>query len=120
MDKADCEIIVWLIGNSSWIPPPNLSLHFAPRKQKTPFSMHREWQPVQMIQTQQPDENVWLFHIPSDPYEEINLAQKYPDIVKNLLQRLSYYNSTAVPPYYPKSDPNCDPKLHNGFWSPWM
>ncbi|KAK7094926.1 hypothetical protein V1264_006406 [Littorina saxatilis] len=89
-------------GNSSWIPPPSTSLYF-------PKTSHDA-----------PEKNVWLFHVTSDPDEEIDLSSKHPDIVKELLQRLAYYNSTAVPPVYPKSDPNCDPKLHNGFWGPWV
>lgn len=89
-------------GNSSWIPPPNNKLYFS----KTSHDA--------------PDKNVWLFHVTSDPYEEIDLSDKHPEIVQQLLQRLATYNKTAVPAYYPPGDPNCDPKLHNGFWGPWM
>lgn len=95
-------ISVHATGNSSWIPPPNSKLYMT----------HSQRDP--------PNKNVWLFHVSSDPYEEIDLSAKYPDIVQKLLQRLAFYNSTAVPPVYPHSDPNCDPKLHNGFWGPWL
>ncbi|KAK7487293.1 hypothetical protein BaRGS_00021521 [Batillaria attramentaria] len=90
-------------SNGSWIPPPNSKQLFVPKRNHDP-----------------PNKNVWLFHIPSDPFEEIDLSDKHPDIVKQLLQSLAKYNATAVPPFFPPSDPKCDPKLHNGFWGPWQ
>ncbi|KAK7478758.1 hypothetical protein BaRGS_00029969 [Batillaria attramentaria] len=89
-------------SNGSWIPPPSSNLY-------VPKTNHDA-----------PTKNVWLFNLQSDPYEEVDLADERPDIVKQLLQRLAYYNSTAVPAVYPSADPQCDPKLHGGFWGPWQ
>ncbi|KAK2159862.1 hypothetical protein NP493_1683g00022 [Ridgeia piscesae] len=89
-------------GNSRWVPPPHVSadtddtLRFVPKK------------------------NVWLFDVATDPWERHDLSDKRPDIVKSLLERLAFYNSTAVPVRYPPMDPNCDPSKHGGVWSPWQ
>ena len=57
-------------------------------------------------------QNLWLFNIRTDPLEKNDVSSEYPDIVHHLLDRLSYYNSTAVPVRYPQSDPEADPALH--------
>ncbi|KAL3871153.1 hypothetical protein ACJMK2_039170, partial [Sinanodonta woodiana] len=93
-------------GNSSWIPPPD-----------TNFALFKSNRSVKVMQTK--TKNVWLFNIAKDPYEEVDLSDAYPSKVKEMLDRLSYYQSTAVPCHYPKSDPRADPKLHGGFWGPW-
>ncbi|XP_076436341.1 arylsulfatase B-like [Babylonia areolata] len=102
----DYKLIVGNPGNSSWIPPP-------------PTTTSNSTRTVPKVSHDAPAKNVWLFDITHDPYEEIDLSEKRPDVVKRLLARLASYNSTAVPPVYPRSDPRCDPKLHNGFWGPW-
>ena len=66
------------------------------------------------------DKNVWLYNMKSDPYEYRDLSDKYPDVVMKLLERLTYYNSTAVPCKYPPPDPNADPSKHGGLWGPWV
>ena len=66
------------------------------------------------------DKNVWLFDIKNDPYEEYDVSEVLPDIVEFMLDRLSAYNKTAVPPRFPAMDPNCDPALRGGVWGPWM
>lgn len=66
------------------------------------------------------EKNLWLFHIESDPYEQYDLSSQRTDIVRQLLDRLSYYNSTAVPVRYPANDPRSNPKYHNGAWVPWV
>ena len=43
-----------------------------------------------------------------------------PDIVKELHARIKVWNATAVPPANKPDDPRCDPKLHGGFWGPWI
>ncbi|GFO46215.1 hypothetical protein PoB_007272000 [Plakobranchus ocellatus] len=64
--------------------------------------------------------NVWLFNVALDPVEVIDLSGSHMDRVHSMLDRLAAYNKTAVPPTYPQSDPQCDPKLHGGFWGPWQ
>lgn len=63
--------------------------------------------------------NVWLFDIEKDPNEYRDLSSVYPDVVKQMLKRLEYYQSTAVPVLKPEKDYNADPALHGGFWGPW-
>ena len=66
------------------------------------------------------DKNIWLFNITADPTEDHDLSDSHPDIVKKLLDRLAFYNSTAVPWKTPEYDPNANPELHGGAWVPWM
>ena len=93
---------MYLTGNSHWVPPPHVTadtddtLRFVPKK------------------------NVWLFDVAADPWERHDLSDKRPDIVKSLLERLAFYNSTAVPVRYPPMDPNSYPSKHGGVWSPWQ
>ena len=44
----------------------------------------------------------------------------FSDIVKELQARIKVWNATAVPPANKPDDPRCDPKLHGGFWGPWI
>ena len=64
--------------------------------------------------------NVWLFNIEEDPEERSDLSFRFPTVAKRLLQRLHEHNMTAVPCNYPDFDPSSDPKLHGGFWGPWL
>lgn len=100
---GDLKLITGDPGNSSWIPPPSDSgLYFAP--------FHKDVKPKK---------NVWLFNITADPNERDDLADSRPADVQRLLQRLAYYNSTAVTVRFPPDSPNANPKLHGGVWGPW-
>ncbi|XP_041369203.1 arylsulfatase B-like [Gigantopelta aegis] len=99
---GDWKIITGNPGNSSWIPPPDVS-------QDAPLSHPRVDE----------KKNVWLFNITDDPNEHRDLSNLHPNIVHTLLDQLLSYNNTAVPPRFPPSDPRCDPKLHGGVWGPW-
>ncbi|XP_077994252.1 arylsulfatase J-like [Glandiceps talaboti] len=68
----------------------------------------------------QPAKTPCLFNIKNDPCEYNNVADKYPEILKDLLLRLDQYNMTAVPPWFPPNDPQANPNLHGGVWSPWI
>ncbi|OWK55259.1 Arylsulfatase J [Lonchura striata] len=57
---------------------------------------------------------VWLFNITADPYERVDLSARHPEVVKQLLRRLSQFNKTAVPVRYPPKDPRSNPKLNGG------
>ncbi|XP_066525769.1 arylsulfatase I [Hoplias malabaricus] len=89
-----------------------------------------DWTPPQMLgnfpggwwdleRHVEPRKSVWLFNISGDPYERYDLAEQRPDVVKQLLARLAFYNRTAVPVRYPAEDPRADPTLHGGAWRPW-
>ncbi|KAK3749068.1 hypothetical protein RRG08_034043 [Elysia crispata] len=64
--------------------------------------------------------NLWLFNVVDDPSETNDLSARMPDKVREMLDRLAFYNATALTPWYPDSDPNCDPDLHGGSWEPWI
>lgn len=68
----------------------------------------------------EPEKKPCLYHIPSDPCEFHNIADKNPDIVKQLMDILSTYNSTMVPPLNKPQDPAGNPRNHNGAWVPWL
>ena len=64
--------------------------------------------------------NLWLFNITADPTEHNDLSETHPGIVKQLLDRLQYYQFTAVECKYPPDDDNASPKLHGDAWVPWQ
>lgn len=66
-----------------------------------------------------PGQNVWLFNITADPYEEMELSEKYPTVVKTLLAKLDTYYKDSVPVIYPDDSDQANPALHNGTWAPW-
>ena len=66
------------------------------------------------------DKNIWLFNITADPTEHHDLSDSHPEIVKQLLDRLDFYNSTALPQYVRQNDPRSYPELHGGAWVPWI
>ncbi|XP_066269664.1 arylsulfatase B-like [Branchiostoma lanceolatum] len=63
---------------------------------------------------------LWLFNIRNDPQERKDVSGEYPEVVQRLLGRLSAYNETAVPVYWPDIDPRSNPALHGDLVGPWM
>ncbi|XP_018018049.1 arylsulfatase B isoform X2 [Hyalella azteca] len=61
-----------------------------------------------------------LFHIPSDPCEQNNVASENTDVLNVLLQLTSQYNSTAVPILNAPLDPIANPKYWNYNWNNWL
>lgn len=96
---GDWKIITGNPGNSSWIPPPHI---------------YENWEVPEETK-----KNLWLFNITNDPNEFYDLSDQRLDIVKLMLQRLAFYNSTAVDCVFPPGDDRSDPQLHGGFWGPW-
>ncbi|KAM4732681.1 arylsulfatase I-like [Anableps anableps] len=103
---GDWKLLTGNPGYGDWIPPPIL-----------PSFSRNYWKLEQHIK---PDKSVWLFNLSGDPYERFDLSEQRPDVVKELLARLVYYNQTAVPVRYPSEDPQADPQLNGGAWVPWM
>ncbi|XP_053397039.1 arylsulfatase J-like [Mercenaria mercenaria] len=64
--------------------------------------------------------NVCLFNIDSDPFEQIDLSEHFPEIVQNMLQRLEDYERGSVSCQMPGIDSRADPIQHGGFWQPWQ
>ena len=56
----------------------------------------------------------WLFNIKDDPNERNNVANLYPEKVKELEARIEYYNSTHIPQFDPPLDPKSNPSLYGG------
>ena len=96
-------------GDPSWVPPPHLTVNkthlLSPRNSDITLTTGAQ--------------NIWLFNIANDPTERSELSRVHPEKVQELLERLAYYNSTAVPVKFPALDPRSNPKLHGGFWGPW-
>lgn len=101
-------------GPSGWIFPPELQskkLSFAPKmsQYEDPKFIKSQWK-----------RRVALFNIAQDPLETADLSDKRPDIVEIMLDKLSAYNKTAVPPQPQVWDWAANPDFHNGFWQPWI
>jgi len=62
----------------------------------------------------------WLFNIENDPNERNNIADQHPDIVKQLKERIEYYNSTHIEQLDPPFDRNSNPAKFDGVWTPWL
>ena len=62
----------------------------------------------------------WLFNITADPTERNNVAEKYPDVVKLLKQRIEFYNATHIAQLAPGIDLRSDPALYDHVWTPWL
>ena len=62
----------------------------------------------------------WLFNLADDPNERNNVADKYPDMVMQLKERIEYYNSTHIPQIHLPIDPRSNPDNFGGVWTPWL
>ncbi|KAK7944658.1 hypothetical protein WMY93_000386 [Mugilogobius chulae] len=63
---------------------------------------------------------VWLFNISADPFERHDLSDQRPEVVRVLLQRLVWYNRSAVAVRFPPDDRRADPTRRRGAWEPWI
>ena len=58
----------------------------------------------------------------SDPCEYYDIRNEFPNIYKQLYDKLLEYNKSMVTPLfslYPADFNGSDPSKHDGFWSPW-
>ncbi|XP_059202496.1 arylsulfatase I [Centropristis striata] len=118
-------------GYGIWNTAVQASIRAGDWKLLTGDPGYGDWTPPQMLpgfpsswwnmeRHTEPRKSVWLFNISGDPYERFDLAEQRPDVVKELLARLVYYNRTAVPVRYPSEDLRADPHLNGGAWVPWV
>ena len=117
---GDWKLLTGNPGFSRWVKPPeeqDTAVKFSPGLSITNH-VYNEIQSFSKFSNRA--KLVQLFNIKYDPYERMELSDIYPDLVNEMLLKLSKYNSTAVPVYYPPDDAKADPKLHGGFWEPWM
>ena len=68
----------------------------------------------------QPKKKPCLYNIVKDPCEYNNVADLYPDIVAGMMERITAYNATSVPPRNKPADPKGYPIHHGGVWMPWI
>ena len=62
----------------------------------------------------------WLFNLADDPNERNNVADKYPEKVQQLKERIEFYNSTHIPQINVPTDPKSNPANFGGIWTPWL
>lgn len=65
---------------------------------------------------QMPEE--MLFNVREDPTERNDLAEKEPQTLQRLKDRLAFWMKSLVPAQNPPKDPKSDPKNFGGNWSP--
>uniref|UniRef100_A0A8C3A5B2 Sulfatase N-terminal domain-containing protein n=1 Tax=Cyclopterus lumpus TaxID=8103 RepID=A0A8C3A5B2_CYCLU len=109
---GDWKLLTGDPGHGDWVPP-----------QVLPTLPGRWWnleRGVSLFPRTSTLKNVWLFNITADPCERQDLADRRPDVVRRLMDRLASYNRTAVPVYFPPDDPRADPSRHGGAWLPWV
>ena len=65
-------------------------------------------------------QNIFLFNVVEDPYEQSEISAENKDIVIKLLNKLKVYNATALPGIiFEKDFDGANPKNHGGAWMPW-
>lgn len=106
-------------GFSEWVRPPE-SQQGEINGETDMFSLPSSGNLKDVEYQRKCQSKVQLFHIETDPYEHNDLANNFPDVVKEMLQLLAKYNATAVPVRYPAHDPRANPKFNKGFWGPWL
>ena len=66
-------------------------------------------------------DNGCLFNLKSDPCEYVDKSKKEPEIFAVMNEKLDVYRRIMkLPRYNHTDDPRSDPKLHGGFWTPWV
>ncbi|XP_036985832.2 arylsulfatase J isoform X1 [Artibeus jamaicensis] len=121
----------WAAGYGIWDTAVQSAIRVRHWKLLTGNPGYGDWVPPQAFSNLGPDrwhnervtlstgKSVWLFNITADPYERVDLSSRYPGVVRQLLRRLSRFNRTAVPVWYPPGDPRSNPQLNGGVWGPW-
>ena len=106
-----------LIGDpgkpDGWIPPPKvLNLQSAMENDQV----------SQLFESGQPSycdlSQTRLYNLTSDPYERINLAKQYPQMVEDLSERLSKYIKTMIAPDVAHEILAGNPNRNGGFFGP--
>ncbi|XP_013422063.1 arylsulfatase J-like [Lingula anatina] len=137
------EVIHELISPSSWYPPRGRPLYNDTFDTTQRASLRRgDWkiitgtaafvteyvngEPVELeiigidpsIQNVSLSKNVWLYNITKDPYEQYDVSEKYPDVVRLMLDRLETIRQMAPPTIWPGPDPALNAATQNGVWGP--
>lgn len=67
-----------------------------------------------------PLQKVCLFNLTNDPCEYNNIADRFPDTVKDLQERFNNEMKKLIPSRRKLSDPACNPKNFNFNWNWWQ
>jgi hypothetical protein len=86
----------------------------------SPYIVKCPYRPANYSTNCQPTVKPCLFNIAQDPCELDNLADRMPEVVEELVERMNLYQRSAVPPRNKKPDPKGFPYYHNGIWGPWI
>ena len=62
---------------------------------------------------------VRLFDVVKDPSERNNVASSHPDIVDQMLRKISEYSRNTIPYKWMQLDCLSDPDRHGGAFRPW-
>ncbi|XP_068605317.1 LOW QUALITY PROTEIN: arylsulfatase I-like [Brachionichthys hirsutus] len=108
---GDWKLLTGYPGHGDWVP-----LQVLPTLSGRWWNLERD---ISSLHAPSTLKNIWLFNITADPCERQDLADQRPEVVRQLLGRLAFYNQTAVPVYFSPDDPRADPNRHGGAWVPW-
>lgn len=116
---GDYKLLVH-VKNSTWYPLPTVSnagteQHRVPPGKGVVQCGNRPANSIECNSQKSP----CLYNIRSDPCEYNNVAPTMQSKVDELMKRLQDYRATAVQPRNKPTDPQSNPKLHGGVWSPW-
>ncbi|KAL4228573.1 hypothetical protein ACF0H5_011623 [Mactra antiquata] len=97
-----------------------MSSTFSNHSPNSPFNIMCGDPPANYTTNCLPQKAACLFHIPTDPCEYNNIADKNPEIVANLQARIQRHAEGAVPPVNKPIDKSANPLFHGGVWVPWQ
>ncbi|KAK7093873.1 arylsulfatase B-like [Littorina saxatilis] len=122
--QGDYKLIVGFPGlYSGWYLPNQTQDSVAGQKVMAAInaSYQPDGRPLKPFTLENPqgwDDEPHLYNLKDDPTEHNNLADQMPDLVVKLKQRMAEYKLKYVPPNYPKHDPNSNPFIYGGAWTP--
>ena len=71
---------------------------------------------AEVISRCDPNQEPCLFNIRLDPCEYFDVADAFPEIAKDLKERILDHVSKSRAPQFQQPDPNLDPKFNGGVW----
>ncbi|XP_076451993.1 arylsulfatase B-like isoform X2 [Babylonia areolata] len=103
--QGDYKLLVGFPGlYSGWYPPANMTLG---------------WSDIEiLVNPKSWDDKPRLYNLKDDPTEHNDLADKMPDLVNKLKDRMAEYKNKYVQPNFPAYDPNSNPEKYGGAWTP--
>ncbi|OQV18327.1 Arylsulfatase B [Hypsibius exemplaris] len=103
----------------NWYPPEGTNITYASMKQAPAAVKCAPPLNPGTPQSCMPLKGPCLFDLANDPCEYHNLADQQPEVLQRMLDRLTIYNTTVVPPRNQPPDPAGKPERHGYVWAPW-